>query len=137
MLGHPILVQDHRGARSSERHGRQRTDPRRGRDDRLRSASSGCLTRDGNGGRICWGTNEEGAIGDGTFTSTGAPKAFATPKWAQLAAGAAFFVGLDTKGAVYAWGLNSAGQLGHAQAGDTACGTTFCNSTPQEVKSLP
>ncbi|CAN5280116.1 hypothetical protein BH09MYX1_BH09MYX1_45370 [soil metagenome] len=94
-------------------------------------------TRDGNGARSCWGNNTEGAIGDGTFTSSGTPKAFATPKWTQLASGASFYVGLDTKGSVYAWGSNAAGQLGHAQAGDTTCGTTFCNQAPVEVKPLP
>jgi alpha-tubulin suppressor-like RCC1 family protein len=100
---------------------------------------SACTVADG--GRMCWGSNNVYQLGDGTTTSTTTPKSIAQPAdIVQMVTGTDSYFALDKNGKVFAWGGNEAGQLGHAQSLDVACGSgnaTFCNGTPLEVKPFP
>lgn len=45
---------------------------------------------------------------------------------------------LDAEGAVWCWGANDVGQLGHDPAADTEqCGGAACSSEPQRVEGIP
>lgn len=65
-----------------------------------------------------WGYNRFGGLGIGTFT-TNAPYGTNTPQqvgsdtnWHAVAAGGGYTVALRTDGTLWAWGLDSSGQLG-------------------------
>jgi len=79
------------------------------------------------GTAYCWGANEEGQLGDGTF----APRRLTpTPvagglTFTSLALGEVHTCGLTSGGAAYCWGWNGGGQLGD--------GTTSPRSTPTPV----
>jgi len=59
----------------------------------------------------CWGRNDRGQLGDGTFVDRSAP-ARATAMATQVAAGGADTCALDDRGEVHCWGDNAFGQLG-------------------------
>ena len=82
------------------------------------------LTSDGSA--WCWGSNSDGQLGDGSFTSRHAPVAVSGAlKFASIEAGDLLTCGVTTTGAVWCWGANSKGQLGD--------GTTTRRSTPVTV----
>lgn len=61
-----------------------------------------------------WGSNDLGQAGTG---SVGGPSSIpvrvgADSDWAQVACGAGFVVAIKTNGTLWAWGLNTSGQLG-------------------------
>ncbi|MCT6810968.1 MAG: InlB B-repeat-containing protein, partial [Bifidobacterium sp.] len=71
----------------------------------------------GSDGNIyAWGANKYGQLGDGTttdrLTPVQIPKPTGVNRFIQVSAGKAFSVALDGQGHVWAWGLNSSGQLG-------------------------
>lgn len=82
----------------------------------------------GNGGAWhCWGRNDSGQLGDGTFTDRWAPTPLGGGQsYASLAAGVAHTCGLTSAGAAYCWGANTYGQLGTGSVGGRA-------ATPQLV----
>ena len=61
------------------------------------------------------GTNREGQLGDGSFTTSLTPVLVTMPRdvtFSAVRAGALFSIALDTDGNVWAWGDNRLGQLG-------------------------
>src|SRR5439155_556136 len=73
------------------------------------------------GDAYCWGRNEFGRLGDGTFTDRTAPVRVAAPAgvtFASVSAGTGHSCALATGGAVYCWGSNYYGQLGDGSGAD-------------------
>ncbi len=71
------------------------------------------LTADGR--VLAWGYNQEGQLGDGTFTSRKLPVFVHIPRnvrIATLAAGRYFSLALTRSGKILAWGADNFGQLG-------------------------
>ncbi len=65
----------------------------------------------------CWGSNNNGQLGDGTFVSRGAPTRVAEPelleaKWIVAAPGGFHTCALDGRGGLWCWGNNEGGQVG-------------------------
>ncbi len=83
-----------------------------------------------NGGARCWGSNDNGQLGDGTTTNRSTPVAVKSlpVKLAQIAAADDHTCALLVDGTVKCWGLNNKGQLGD--------GTTSNSSTPVAVAGL-
>ncbi|HVT40826.1 MAG TPA: hypothetical protein VHE78_17435 [Gemmatimonadaceae bacterium] len=78
------------------------------------------------GAAYCWGSNEDGQLGDGTHAARSKPVAVSGGlMFAAVTAGVAHTCGLTTGGAAYCWGDNSDGQLGN--------GTRAASSTPVAV----
>jgi serine/threonine protein kinase/alpha-tubulin suppressor-like RCC1 family protein len=65
-------------------------------------------------GRVaCWGSNENGQLGDGSFEMRDAPSFVAGDfSFSQVTAGFSHSCGLTSGGQVVCWGGNSSGQLG-------------------------
>jgi serine/threonine protein kinase/alpha-tubulin suppressor-like RCC1 family protein len=87
--------------------------------------SHSCML-DGEGRAQCWGRNERGQLGDGTFTSrrTPAPVAGAFG-FVFVSSGGAHSCGVSRDGEAYCWGANESGQLGD--------GTTSPRNAPVRV----
>lgn len=78
-----------------------------------------------------WGTNDFGALGDGTTISSNTPvQVQGLTDVRDVAAGFGHSLALKSDGTVWAWGYNSNGQLGNGQSG------TF-STTPVKVANLP
>lgn len=75
---------------------------------------------DVDGEAYCWGQNDLGQLGRGTFGGTAfAPEPVMGPSFTHLDAGARYNCGLTAPGEVYCWGSNLEGQLGNPEyAGD-------------------
>jgi alpha-tubulin suppressor-like RCC1 family protein len=101
---------------------------------------------------FCWGRNDWGAIGDGTFTGsacegntpchTDAIAAVGLTGIELVDTGGSFAIAKKTDGTLWTWGANLDARLGHTPntAGDKAMcatGTTICNPTPSQVMGLP
>jgi alpha-tubulin suppressor-like RCC1 family protein len=78
-----------------------------------------------------WGANSDGELGDGTTTSSDAPVQVSLPSGVTaraIASGNSTAYAIGSDGKLYAWGVNSNGELGD--------GTTTSSDTPVQV-SLP
>jgi alpha-tubulin suppressor-like RCC1 family protein len=65
----------------------------------------------------CWGSNQNGQLGDGSNTSRTAPTAVAAGiTFVSVSPGGPHTCGRASDGLVYCWGLNTYGQLGDATA---------------------
>ncbi|MCL2504527.1 MAG: hypothetical protein FWE94_08090, partial [Coriobacteriia bacterium] len=66
-----------------------------------------------------WGGNGDGRLGIGSTVSTGtpAPIGSAADKWQAVGAGGGHSLGIKRNGTLWAWGLNSNGQLGIGTSG--------------------
>lgn len=74
----------------------------------------------------CWGSNQNGQLGDGSGTDHYAPIAVAGGRrFRQLRAGATHACAIDLNGAAWCWGANYSGELGD--------GTNTPRSTPVKV----
>jgi hypothetical protein len=62
---------------------------------------------------FCWGTNDQGQLGDGSRTFRAEPTPVSgNHSFVQIVAGGTHTCGLTASGSVYCWGDNSFGQLG-------------------------
>ena len=79
------------------------------------------------GGRMwCWGENDVGQIGDGSFQTRIAPEEVDAPApFTLMSAGQRHTCALDGAGRAYCWGFNATGQLGD--------GTTLRKGSPVVV----
>lgn len=61
-----------------------------------------------------WGLNTCGKLGDGTIANRSSPVSVVGgfTNWCRISAGSGHTLGLRTDGSLWAWGLNSSGQLG-------------------------
>ncbi|MDX2193514.1 MAG: hypothetical protein NW201_09165 [Gemmatimonadales bacterium] len=78
----------------------------------------------------CWGRNDFGQLGDGSFVGRIVPVAVAAPPGVmitQLTAGIQHTCGITAAGPAYCWGSNSEGQLGN--------GTRSARSVPVAVSA--
>ena len=81
---------------------------------------------DDNGRALCWGNNERGQLGDGSYDPHPAPaRVVGDFTLASLSAGTWHTCGVSRDGDAYCWGSNDAGQLGD--------GTTSPRSAPVRV----
>ncbi len=81
---------------------------------------------DGNGRALCWGNNESGQLGDGTFAERSTPAPVAGEfAFSYLSSGGAHSCGISRDGDAYCWGANENGQLGD--------GTSTPRSAPVRV----
>jgi alpha-tubulin suppressor-like RCC1 family protein len=86
-----------------------------------------------NGTLWAWGLNTSNQVGDGSTTLRSAPVQIGTATtWSQLGhqlhAGADFTLAIRTDGTLWAWGLNSSGQLGD--------GTTTNRNAPVQIGTV-
>ena len=74
-----------------------------------------------------WGAGNDGRLGTGSTTNQSSPVTVAggITNWTQIGVGTSHSIGLTTSGLIYAWGLNSSGQLGD--------GTDVAKSSPVTV----
>jgi hypothetical protein len=88
-----------------------------------------CMTTS-DGSVLCWGLNESGQNGDGTFANNTSPVFVQNLDGvSNLAAGSIFTCALKFDGTVWCWGDNAFGQLGN--------GTMVNSSVPVQVIGLP
>jgi alpha-tubulin suppressor-like RCC1 family protein len=100
----------------------------------------------------CWGLADKGQLGNGIVTDAAAPGASSCPQglcsttpqridtggrgWQpRLSTGANFTLAISEDGSLWGWGVNRAGQTGHAPGtqGDEPCATDSCTPRPVRV----
>jgi alpha-tubulin suppressor-like RCC1 family protein len=78
------------------------------------SSAHGCALA-GDGTAWCWGSNNDGQLGDGSGVTSQLPVAVAgSARFAALAAGGHHACGRTADGELWCWGANELGQLGDA-----------------------
>jgi serine/threonine protein kinase/alpha-tubulin suppressor-like RCC1 family protein len=86
-----------------------------------------CLL-DNDGRAACWGNNEDGQLGDGTYDMRPAPvRVVGDFVFSQVTAGSSHSCGLTVTNEVFCWGGNAGGQLGD--------GTTSARTAPVRLNS--
>jgi alpha-tubulin suppressor-like RCC1 family protein len=76
---------------------------------------------------FAWGLNNAGQLGNSSTINRSSPVQVtgAGISWSQVSAGGSFTLGVTSLGALYAWGLNSANQLGNS--------ATINRSSPSQI----
>ena len=84
----------------------------------------------------CWGSNENGRLGDGSTSDHAAPVLVSTKeRFTQISAGGTHTCAVASSGKALCWGQNSAGQLGDGTIANSrtpvevAAGTSFASIT--------
>lgn len=72
----------------------------------------------GNRQAFCWGSNNEGQLGNGTLTGTTLPLQVLNRRFKFLSGGANHTCGVTASGVAFCWGDNSFGQLGNGNTTD-------------------
>jgi alpha-tubulin suppressor-like RCC1 family protein len=93
------------------------------------------LTDDG--AAFCWGTNDDGQLGDGSTNQGDIPVAVSLPAgvtFSSLSAGSYHTCGITHAGAAYCWGLDEVGQLGDGHVYD---GSVETSTVPVAVVMPP
>lgn len=77
-----------------------------------------------------WGASINGGLGNGTTTpNISSPVQIGTlTNWAKVSVGSSYVLSIKTNGTLWAWGLNTSGQLGD--------GTTVDKSSPVQIGTL-
>lgn len=71
------------------------------------------------GNARCWGSNDDGQLGDGTTNSSETPVDVDTDQtFRELSAGAGHVCGITTSDELYCWGENTSGQIGNDSRDD-------------------
>jgi len=99
------------------------------------------LAIDASGNLWAWGYNGFGQLGNGTGGISSADQAIPVPispetKWTAIAAGWFHNLAIDASGNLWAWGLNSHGQLGNGKNGNY--GSNYYENyenTPVQIKA--
>ncbi|MES2176701.1 MAG: Ig-like domain-containing protein [Gemmatimonadota bacterium] len=77
------------------------------------------------GAAYCWGLNDAGQLGDGSFTNRTAPAAVAGGlAFTKISAGDRLTCGLVSTGQVHCWGLGISGQMGNGTTSSSAIPVT-------------
>ena len=76
----------------------------------------------------CWGSNDNGQLGNGTRTTSNFPVPVGINGILQLAAGTSHTCALRHGGTLWCWGLNGSGQIGNE--------STFDQLEPQQVHNV-
>jgi alpha-tubulin suppressor-like RCC1 family protein len=73
------------------------------------------------GAAYCWGNNTDGALGSGSFSTSGLTPVAVTGglKFSTIGSGGILACGLTTSSATYCWGTNTSDQLGLSGTADT------------------
>ncbi len=81
----------------------------------------------------CWGNNDDGQLGDATFTDRHTPVIVDgfTEKVIAISAGRFYTCALTSSGGIKCWGDNSDGQLGYTST--TTCDYGPCSNIPMDV----
>jgi alpha-tubulin suppressor-like RCC1 family protein len=91
-----------------------------------------------NGTAKCWGDNEYGQLGNGTFSQLSFVPVVVTglTSVAAITAGAWHTCASLANGTAKCWGENVFGELGNGRTGPQMCGSFACSTTPVVVSGL-
>jgi alpha-tubulin suppressor-like RCC1 family protein len=85
----------------------------------------------------CWGSNDDGELGDGTTMDSSTPVVVSGLRGASAIAMAdASACALLSSGDVVCWGANGDGQLASAVTGPQTCNDAPCSTTPRTISGL-
>jgi alpha-tubulin suppressor-like RCC1 family protein len=90
-------------------------------DDKWLDVSTGlwhtCGIKESGNKLFCWGKNEYGGLGNGTYDDTSEPVKVDDSSWIKISAGGWHTCGIKTDGLLYCWGRSIEGQVGNGRSG--------------------
>ena len=84
----------------------------------------------------CWGGNESGQLGNGSFENSFVPTLIENFKFKQISSGNKFTCGIDLSDEVYCWGSNSYRQLGKECGTGQTCDRDNNENSPIKVSPI-